>query len=86
MEEETLNLPTEEPLPGTSVPAPYVLVGDEIFGLHEHLMKPYPKDQLNEESTIFNYRYAQTRTLAAGKLLCTSWYECKLVWTIKWGH
>ncbi len=38
-------IPAPHPLPGSDggEPMPYVLVGDDAFGLSEHLMKPYPR-------------------------------------------
>ena len=33
LEEGSLNLPAPEPLPGRSVPTPYVIIGDDLFTL-----------------------------------------------------
>ena len=35
---------------------PYVIVGDDIFGLKPYLMKPYPGRGLTESHQVFNYR------------------------------
>ena len=43
LENNTLNLPAPEPLPGREVPLPYVVVADEAFGMKPWLMKPYPR-------------------------------------------
>ncbi|KAK6307629.1 hypothetical protein J4Q44_G00227770 [Coregonus suidteri] len=40
--QKTLNVPPLGVLPGTTMPSPYVLLGDEAFPLHENLMCPYP--------------------------------------------
>jgi len=48
-----LNLPEPTCLPNTNnSPQPYVIIGDEAFGLHRNLLRPYPgrEDlQLNEK-------------------------------------
>jgi len=41
MENKTLNLPDQQPLPGRNIPIPYVFIGDKAFPLGENLMKPY---------------------------------------------
>ena len=39
----TLPFPPSRPLPGTFHPSlPYVIVGDEVFPLKNHMMRPYP--------------------------------------------
>ena len=55
--ENTLNIPAPAPLPGRHSAVPYVLVGDDAFGLTEYLMKPFPKTQLGSaDHRIYNYR------------------------------
>ena len=55
--ENTLNIPAPAPLPGRHSVVPYVLVGDDAFGLTEYLMKPFPKTQLGSaDHRIYNYR------------------------------
>lgn len=44
-------------LPNSSKAAPFVIVGDEGFGLKPYLMRPYPFTELQHEKRIFNYRY-----------------------------
>lgn len=61
-----LDLPLDSPLP---VPDnfekgpqfPYVLLGDEAFGLSEHVMRPYPSKGLSYEKRIYNYRHCRAR-------------------------
>ena len=43
LEEDTLNLPAPEPLPGRSVPTPYLFIGDHAFALQPNLMKPFQR-------------------------------------------
>lgn len=40
---------------------PYFLVGDEAFGLHENLMRPYSGKQLTIPKRVFNYRLCRAR-------------------------
>ena len=43
MKDGTLNLPNDEALPKSTTEVPYVIVADEAFALHQHLIKPYPR-------------------------------------------
>ena len=55
--ENPLNIPDPAPLPSRCDQVPYVLVGDDAFGMTDYLMKLFPKTQLgNEENRIYNYR------------------------------
>ncbi|XP_050314091.1 putative nuclease HARBI1 [Anthonomus grandis grandis] len=39
------NIPPPQQLPGMNMLVPHVILGDEAFALHEHLIKPYPRNQ-----------------------------------------
>ena len=41
---------------------PYVIVGDEAFGL-SHVMRPYPQKNLSIKKSIFNYRLTRARRM-----------------------
>lgn len=59
---EQLNLPAPTCLPNTNnSPQPYVIIGDEAFGLHRNLLRPYPGRGLSFKRKIFNYRLSRTR-------------------------
>jgi len=59
---EQLNLPAPTCLPNTSnSPQPYVIIGDEAFGLHRNLLRPYPGRGLTFKRKIFNYRLSRAR-------------------------
>nr|CAI5853139.1 unnamed protein product [Callosobruchus analis] len=56
MEAKTLNIPGNENIPSTNIPAPYVLLGDDAYPLKTYLLKPYSRQRLGIEERIFNYR------------------------------
>lgn len=62
LENGLLNIPKDEFLPGTTISAPYVILGDEAFPLKTYLMRPYPRKQLDDSlKRIYNYRLCRTR-------------------------
>ncbi|KAJ8945481.1 hypothetical protein NQ314_009234 [Rhamnusium bicolor] len=57
IETNTQQLPKDKCLPGTESPkVPYFFVGDEAFGLHRNLLRPFGGTHLTLEKRIFNYR------------------------------
>lgn len=59
---EKIELPEERCLSGTTNPKmSYFLVGDEAFGLHKHLLRPYGGHNLTTKKRIFNYRLSRAR-------------------------
>lgn len=62
MQQGQLNIPEPTMLNGTNTTMPYFFVGDNIFALHKHLMKPYAKSEhLTKEQQIYNYRISRAR-------------------------
>lgn len=62
IENNAQQLPEERLLPGTESPnIPYFFVGDEAFGLHKHLLRPYGGKHLTVEKRVFNYRLCRAR-------------------------
>lgn len=57
LENGTLNTPEPRPLPGSEEPIPCVLIGDEAFGLHQNLMRPFPYRQSRQDERLTNYNY-----------------------------
>ena len=55
----TMNIPPPRALPGRHIAVPHTLVGDEVFPLKCHIMKPHPTRGLTEEQRIFNYRLSR---------------------------
>lgn len=63
-----LNIPEPRPLPGRTLPVPFVAVGDDAFSLTTYLLKPYPESSLKTEQRIFNYRLSRMRRISENVL------------------
>lgn len=61
LERNWLNVPEDKPLPGRTLPVPYMIVGDAAFTLSTHILKPYPFKRMTKEQRIFNYRLSRAR-------------------------
>ncbi|KAG0422099.1 hypothetical protein HPB47_002060 [Ixodes persulcatus] len=61
LERQPSILPDAELLPRSRESAPYVIVGDEGFGLKPYLMRPYPAAELTTDKRLFNYRLSRAR-------------------------
>ncbi|CAN7991401.1 unnamed protein product [Ixodes hexagonus] len=61
LERQPSILPDAELLPQSRDSAPYVIVGDEGFGLKPYLMRPYPAAELTTDKRLFNYRLSRAR-------------------------
>jgi len=59
----TFGFPEQCNLPGSDKVAPHVIVGDEAFSLHKHIMKPYTRKSARENpaESVFNYRLSRAR-------------------------
>ena len=74
--ENILNIPNPRPLPNTNENMPFVFIGDEIFPLKRHFMKPFNRRGLESvEKKIFNYRLSRARWTieCAFGILCSKW-------------
>lgn len=56
-----LKIPKPGKIPNSDTILPYVFIGDEAFGLRCDFLKPYPRDKLNKDTRIFNYRLSRAR-------------------------
>lgn len=56
-----LRIPEKTPISNNEIPMPYVIVGDEAFGLSDNLMRPYGGKHLTNNKRIFNYRLSRAR-------------------------
>ncbi|KAJ8872581.1 hypothetical protein PR048_026187 [Dryococelus australis] len=58
----TLNIPQSKPLHGTTRPQiPFAFVGEEAFGLHKHMVRPFSGRFLSHTKRIFNYCLSRAR-------------------------
>ena len=60
-ENNILNLPESEVLPGTNIDILFFLVRDEIFPLKPWLLHPYPRRLLQLLEMIYNYLHSRVR-------------------------
>lgn len=65
--QQNLGIPRPAKFHGVTSAMPYVIVGDEAFGLTNFLLTPYAGNHLPEKKRIFNYRL----TLARRHVECT---------------
>ena len=63
--ENRLNIPTRRHFPndGDGNVTPFSVVGDEAFGLGNHILRSYVKRNLNYTKRIFNYRHTRARRM-----------------------
>lgn len=59
----TFGFPDANALPGSDTVLPYVIIGDEAFRLHTHIMKPYTRKSAKDDASkaVFNYRLSRAR-------------------------
>ncbi|XP_060866068.1 putative nuclease HARBI1 [Metopolophium dirhodum] len=64
LEAKSFNVPNYRPLPNTTTPMPFVLLGDQGYPLKEYLLRPYPFDKnLDSAKETFNYRLSKARRM-----------------------
>lgn len=57
-----LNIPENSSLPESNeAKLPFVIVGDEAFGLSQNVMRPYGGNCLSMKKKVFNYRLSRAR-------------------------
>lgn len=68
-------MPSDQNLPHSNIKLPCVLLGDEAYPLLNHLVKLFPRKNLDEEKTIFNYRLSRARRVVecAFGILVAKW-------------
>lgn len=63
LRDNTINIPPAKPLPGQTVPTPYVLVADDAFPIKPYIMKPFPFRNMEKDQRIYNYRLSRARRI-----------------------
>ncbi|XP_064475468.1 uncharacterized protein LOC135389338 [Ornithodoros turicata] len=61
LEAGRLGLPAARRLPGSSLEAPYVFVGDEAFQLRPDFLRPFPGADLDDTKRVYNIRLSHAR-------------------------
>ncbi|XP_064468463.1 uncharacterized protein LOC135379143 [Ornithodoros turicata] len=61
LEAGRLGLPAARRLPGSSLEAPYVFVGDEAFQLRPDFLRPFPCADLDDTKRVYNIRLSHAR-------------------------
>ena len=61
IEDQYIDFPADDPLPGDTEDMPYFILGDDAFALRTWLMKPVPGKLLTREQKIYNYRISRGR-------------------------
>lgn len=77
IQKDIQQLPEEKCLPGMESPKlPFYFVGDESFGLHKHLLRPFSSKCLPDDKRIFNYQLykAQRFVECAFGILTNKWH------------
>lgn len=58
----TLGIPHPQFLPGSNIRLPFFFIGDNIFALHKHFLKPYNhRNNLTYREKVYNYRFKRAR-------------------------
>lgn len=64
LDNNEIEIPNEESLPGRASKIPYVFVADDAFPLKNNIMKPFPGIQKKgSKERIFNYRLSRARRI-----------------------
>lgn len=64
LEDNSINLPPDQALPGRNKMQPHVFVADEAFPLRHNIMKPYSgRSLISYERRIYNYRTSRARRI-----------------------
>ena len=61
IENGLLNIPQPSKLPQSVRILPYIFIGDDAFGLKNHLLKPFPFHDLFLAEIVFNYSSSRAR-------------------------
>ena len=62
--DDKLGVPKPQKIPGSDRVAPFVLLGDDAFGLKKYLMKPFPQKDLTDEKRVYNYHHCRSSQIS----------------------
>ena len=66
LQNDQFSLPVSQKLPNSEKVLPLVILGDEAYPLQTNIMRPFPRANLTEEKTVFNYRLSRAVECAFG--------------------
>ena len=61
IQDESIKLPPPEPLPNDTEDTPYFFIGDDVFPLHQHMLKPFSTRYLDNDQLVFNCWLSRAR-------------------------
>ena len=59
-----VGVPKSQKIPGRDRVAPFVLLGDDAFGLKKYLMKPSSQKGLIDEKRVYNYHHCRASQIS----------------------
>ena len=68
LDDDKFVVPKPQKIPDSDRVAPFVLLGDDAFGLKTYLMKPFPQGGLTDEKSVYNYRHCRARRISENLL------------------
>ena len=78
IQDETIKLPPPEPLPNDTDDTPFFFIGDDVFPLRQHMLKPFSARYLETE-LVFNYRLSRARRVVENLFgILASRFRCLL--------
>ena len=64
LDDDKLGFPKPQKIPGSDRVAPFVLLGDDTFGLKRYLIKLFPQRGLTYEKRVYNYHHRRARRIS----------------------
>ena len=64
IDDNTLLIPSPQPLPFGMEIMLFVFLGDDAFALKSYMMKPFPQQGLTLDKRIYNYRHSRGRRIS----------------------
>ena len=85
LENPELSILNPRCLPGGVQRVPLVLIGDDVFALKTHMIKPYPQKNLTTERKVYNYRHSRGRRISENLfgILANRWHIYRMVMSLE---